>query len=217
MPELPPISTCDTLPEDECESLDLISAVEALVGISPSSKCQKRLTPLEASLVGFLNDEIRHLDGSESLPIILNLKSNGTSTPKLVVHNSGKEVGIIEAPAGCRPMILLGMDGDFQLHEFVPPACFDDICEEKPEQFIGVIRSVDCEGNEVWCLRRFDFSAAVFLEGSSTIAITGDGSEENPYTFAVKISEDDGNILEARGDGLYVACCGYGSDPIDEL
>ncbi|HEX9994486.1 MAG TPA: hypothetical protein VGB14_16270 [Acidimicrobiales bacterium] len=43
------------------------------------------------------------------------------------------------------------------------------------------------------------------VDDSATVVASGTGSTVDPYTFAVVLSDDEGQSIEPRADGLYVA------------
>lgn len=55
------------------------------------------------------------------------------------------------------------------------------------------------------------FLSFILTTNTTSIDLFGCGTKSNPLYAKLNISEDEGNILELRSDGVYVACCGDGS------
>lgn len=65
------------------------------------------------------------------------------------------------------------------------------------------LRTASTIQREALC-KRLGCSEEWLAENSDSISVSGSGSEEDPYTFSLILSPDEGNSLEIRNNGLFL-------------
>lgn len=192
-----------------------ITPGQNLLVSDPADDSTKELTPNAGnSLAVHDGSEVVLHDGSSGDPITLDkVQLFSSSFPSVAAFNSGGELGKFDADPSCLKKVLVSKDGSWTLEEFTASHCWKDVCEKTPTSFAGFVQRKDCEDNDHYCLVRFS------LQGSNCIELTGSGTSLDPIVISPKISQDEGNCLECRSDGLYAPCSSYSgaSDPVEEL
>jgi hypothetical protein len=219
--------------ETPCDAPSSTSSGKALLVQNPTTDCPSALEG-DGVPVSY-GGEVKNRDGSKSRPIKLPLlqKADGTSFPYLRIMNKAGEEMIIPAPTGPTTRVMFGRNGSWVVGDLPSQACYDpsDVCTDCGADWIAGFREVtDEETGEVSiCVVRISPGelpaiASAFWDSTQTVEITGDGTETIPHAANVRISSDDGNLIEVREDGLFVGCCSdelyydvFGVDPISEL
>lgn len=224
MDPLTPLPDCtDEVP---CVPLELTLTGNEVAVADQLTQCIKRLQNRENAVLWTDGERVTWVtgEGDASLRLILDkLKELGTGAPVIVVQNGAGVVGKWTAPSGTAPHIIIGKNGAWNLEKFRNLPCFTDICECEPDWLAGFQRSVEEDGEERWCLVRMTPEQlgieipVIYFASTQTVQHTGTGTAGDPHKFHVKVSADDGNIVEARADGIYVACCLTYEDVLDIL
>ncbi len=156
--------------------------------------------------------------GAEDSPILLPelwSLSEEDSFPSLVVQNDAGALQSISPPAdGVK--YLYSVDGMLQFGDLRQELCWpaEDVCEDCDYEFVATWRpSGEGEEDGRLCLMKVDkddfLAGAITFSATNSIEPAGSGTADDPKRFHVKISNEAGNILTLKDDGLFVGCCAY--------
>lgn len=205
----------------------LIAKLKEVFGTDPADDTQKGLTPLDFAIIYHDGTGYVMADGSATKPIKLpNMEqiTSGSISELMIVLGDGS-LARLDAKSGVDKWILTSNNDGFQLEPFKNGTCFDeDDVQECQSTYLAGLCLTEIDGENYWCLTRVplsEFEVSIppnEWADTSCITITGQGTSGDPYKATIKISEDVGNFIECRDDGLFVQdCCTYGSDPLGEL
>lgn len=201
---LPTVPSCS--PEDPCDALPFITIGKALQVSDPLSECPKNL---EGSGLALQDSQgIRLASGAKGNPVKLpdmQVLKEGATFPYLMLMNKAGEMFRLSPNQDGRKFTVISKQGSFQLVQDLNEPCFNDadICSDCEPTFLAGIK-VNDDGTA--CLIKLPLSNSIdFWEDSNCIAITGSGTEADPYVASVVISPDEGNALQCTENGLFVA------------
>lgn len=228
---LTPLPSCGA--QESCDPKAQVKLVSALIGQDPLTSCEKVLGGFGIPLADAFGTSIR--DGSVKDPIKLPFMQQleGISVPFIMIMNAGGTQMIFPAYTGPTKKVLFSHNGSWVIGNMPSQVCYDDndVCADCDSTYIaGFTEQTLEDGTKRLCLTKINPAnlsdiAPGQWDDSNSVQILGDGSVANKFSPHVKLSTDEGNILEIRENGLYVACCDLASyhselipsDPIEEL
>jgi len=225
LPPLTPLASCTE--EEVCVPLEPTSTGNAVAVADQVTNCIKRLVNREDSVLCNDGERVYWGDGSSGVPgssrVALNLHEIGSGAPRIVVANAAGALGKATAPDGTTPYHIVGKNGGWFIELLKNLPCFEDICECEPDWLAGFQRIVAEDGSVTWCLVRMTPDQlgieipTIHFASTQTVQVTGTGTAGDPYKHHVKVSGDDGNIIEVKNDGIYVECCVTYDDVLDVI
>lgn len=209
MSDLTPVPSCST--DTTCEAPDDSATGLALAIYDMVTNCLKALTGDGIPVSD--GTSVANKDGSALRPInlpSLQVIAPGSSFPFVLIQQMAGKIMRLRGATGATPKVLISSNGSFALGDVPRVICYpaSEICDCPGDYFatwtisgsnlcIGRVAKSDLAGVDIW-------------DDSNTVDIQGAGTAGDHYSANVKVSADDGNILQIRDDGLYVACCDYG-------